>query len=133
MRCARAIALMRLFQPLGVEAEFLGHLDQFLRSFRILDGFGEPSGPVGLFSIMVGLGHRSTFSDKYGLRQKGSTADRASNGILRTQSCRKRTPCSFQENKGSLSAAARWMKAELRPCAGQHGCFESADNPIQSG
>ena len=66
---------MRLFQPFGVEAEFLGHLDQLLRGFRILDGFGEPSGSVGLVSIVVGLGHRSTFLDKYGLRQKGSTFD----------------------------------------------------------
>ena len=53
--------LMRLFQPLGVEAEFLGHLDQLLRGFRILDGFGELPGSVGLVSIVVGLGHRSTF------------------------------------------------------------------------
>ena len=67
--------LMRLFQPFGVEAEFLGHLDQLLRGFRILDGFGELSGSVGLVSIVVGLGHRSTFLDKYGLRQKGSTFD----------------------------------------------------------
>jgi hypothetical protein len=66
---------MRLFQPFGVEAEFLGHLDQLLRGFRILDGFGELSGSVGLVSIVVGLGHRSTFLDKYGLRQKGSTFD----------------------------------------------------------
>ena len=68
---------MRLFQPFGVEAEFLGHLDQLLRGFRILDGFGELSGSVGLVSIVVGLGHRSTFLDKYGLRQKGSTIRRA--------------------------------------------------------
>jgi hypothetical protein len=27
-----------------------------------------------LISIMVGLGHCSTFLDKYGLRQKGSTS-----------------------------------------------------------
>ena len=66
--------LMRLFQPFGVETEFLGHLDQFLRGFRILDGFGEPPGSVGLISIVVGLGHRSTFLDKYGLRKKGSTS-----------------------------------------------------------
>ena len=64
--------LMRLFQPFGVETEFLGHLDQLLRSFRILDGFGELPGSVGLVSIVVGLGHRSTFLDMYGLRQKGS-------------------------------------------------------------
>jgi hypothetical protein len=66
--------LVHLFQPLGIEAEFLGHLDQLLRGFRILDGFGELPGSVGLVSIVVGLGHRSTFLDKYGLRQKGSTS-----------------------------------------------------------
>ena len=65
---------MRRFQPFGVKAEFLGHLDQLLRGFRILDGFGEAAGSLGLISIMVGLGHRSTFLDKYGLRQKGSTS-----------------------------------------------------------
>ena len=64
--------LVRLFQPLGIEAEFLGHLNQLLRGLRILDGFGEPPGSVGLVSIVVGLGHRSTFLDMYGLRQKGS-------------------------------------------------------------
>lgn len=63
---------MRLFQPLGIEAEFLGHLDQLLRGFRILDGFGELPGSVGLIAVVIGLGHRSTFLDKYGLRQKGS-------------------------------------------------------------
>ena len=57
--------LMRLFQPLSVEAKFLSHLDQFLRGFRIVDGFGEPSGSAGLLSIMVGLGHGSTFLDEY--------------------------------------------------------------------
>ena len=61
-------------QPLGIEAEFLGHLDQLLRGFRILDGFGELPGSVGLIAVVVGLGHRSTFLDKYGLRQKGSTS-----------------------------------------------------------
>lgn len=65
---------MRLFQPFGVEAEFLGHLDQLLRRFRILDGCGELPGSGGLISIVVGLGHRSTFLDKYELRQKGSTS-----------------------------------------------------------
>ena len=53
--------LMRLFQPFGVEAELLGHLDQLLRGFWILDGFGELAGSLGLISIVVGLGHRSTF------------------------------------------------------------------------
>jgi hypothetical protein len=66
--------LVHLFQPLGIEAKFLGHLDQLLGGFRILDGFGKPPGSVGLISIMVGLGHRSTFLDKCRLRQKGSTS-----------------------------------------------------------
>jgi hypothetical protein len=66
--------LVHLFQPLGIEAEFLGHLDQLLRGFRILDGFGELPGSVGLIAVVVGLGHRSTFLDKYGLRQIGSTS-----------------------------------------------------------
>jgi hypothetical protein len=65
---------MHLLQPLGIETEFLGHLDQLLRGFRILDGFGELPGSVGLIAVVVGLGHRSTFLDKYGLRQKGSTS-----------------------------------------------------------
>src|SRR5215208_99208 len=68
------LVLMRLFQPFGIEAEFLGHLDQLLRGFRILDGFGELPGSVGLIAVVIGLGHRSTFLDKYGLRQKGSTS-----------------------------------------------------------
>jgi hypothetical protein len=116
--------LMRLFQPFGVETEFLGHLDQFLRGFRILDGFGEPPGSVGLISIVVGLGHRSTFLDKYGLRQKGSTSgmagrgtasprgigrmredEEASNGILTRQRCRKTRPqFVLQEQKESGAA-----------------------------
>lgn len=58
--------LVHLFQPLGIEAEFLGHLDQLLRGFRILDGFGELPGSVGLVSVVVGLGHRSTFLDECG-------------------------------------------------------------------
>jgi hypothetical protein len=66
--------LVHLFQPLGIEAEFLGHLDQLLRGFPILDGFGELPGSVGLIAVVIGLGHRSTFLDKCGLRQKGSTS-----------------------------------------------------------
>ena len=50
-----------LFQALGVEAEFLGHLDQLLGSFGILDGLRQAFGPVGLVSVMIGLGHGSTF------------------------------------------------------------------------
>jgi hypothetical protein len=65
--------LVRLFQPLGVEAKLFSHLAQLLRGFRILDGLGELAGSVGLLSIVVGLGHRSTFLDEYGWRQKGST------------------------------------------------------------
>ncbi len=65
---------MCLFEPFGVEAEFFGHLDQLPRGFRILDGFGKLPGSVGLIAVMIGLGHRSTFLDKYGLRQKGSTS-----------------------------------------------------------
>ena len=56
---------MRLFQPFGVEAKFLSHLDQFLRGFRIVHRLGEPAGSIGLLSIMVGLGHGSTFLDEY--------------------------------------------------------------------
>jgi hypothetical protein len=76
---------MRRFQPFGVKAEFLGHLDQLLRSFRILDGFGEPAGSLGLISIVVGLGHRCTFLDRYELRQKGSTSARGRTGGVRDE------------------------------------------------
>ena len=62
------------FEPFGVEAEFLGHLDQLLRSLRILDRFGQLPRSDGLVPVMIGLGHGSTFLDKYGLRQKGSIA-----------------------------------------------------------
>jgi hypothetical protein len=58
--------LVHLLQPLGIEAEFLGHLDQLLRGFRILDGLGGLLGSVGLVSIVVGLGHRSTILDECG-------------------------------------------------------------------
>jgi len=64
---------VRLFQPLGVEAKLFSHLNQLLRGFRILDGLGELAGSVGLLSLVVGLGHRSTFLDGYGWRQKGSS------------------------------------------------------------
>jgi hypothetical protein len=57
---------MHLLQPLGIETEFLGHLDQLLRGFRILDGFGELPGSVGLIAVVVGLGHRCTFLDECG-------------------------------------------------------------------
>src|ERR1700675_3317800 len=57
----RRKASVRLFQTLGVEAEFLGHLDQLLGSFGILDGFGQAFGPVGLVSVVISLGHGSTF------------------------------------------------------------------------
>jgi hypothetical protein len=66
---------VRLFEPLGVEAELLGHLDQLLRRFRVLDGLRQLSGSVGLISVVIGLGHGSTFLDMYGSRQKGSMPD----------------------------------------------------------
>jgi hypothetical protein len=73
---------------------------------------------------VVGLGHRSTFLDKYGLRQKGSTSgmagrgtasprgigrmredEEASNGILTRQRCRKTRPqFVLQEQKESGAA-----------------------------
>jgi hypothetical protein len=52
---------VRLFQTLGVEAEFLGHLDQLPGSFGIPDGLGQSPGSVGLVSVVIGLGHGSTF------------------------------------------------------------------------
>jgi hypothetical protein len=63
---------MRLFQPLGIEAEFLGHLDKFLRGFRVLDGAGQTLGSDGLVAVVIGLGHGSTFLDRYKPRKKGS-------------------------------------------------------------
>ena len=63
---------MRLFQPLGIEPEFLGHLDELLRGFRVLHSLGQPPGSVGLVSVVISLGHGSTFLDKYSLSQKGS-------------------------------------------------------------
>lgn len=94
--------LVHLFQPLGIEAKFLGHLDQLLRGLRIPDGLGESPRSVGLIAIVVGLSHRSTFSDKYGLRQKGSRSGARrrmggstkwrGNRILTEQRCRKTRP-----------------------------------------
>jgi hypothetical protein len=55
--------LVHLFQPLGIEAEFLGHLDQLLRGFRILDGFDELPVPVGLVSIVVGWSSQHHFDE----------------------------------------------------------------------
>jgi hypothetical protein len=55
---------MRLFQPLGVEAKFFGHLDQLFRSFGISYGLGQPPGSDGLLAIVVGLSHGSTFLDE---------------------------------------------------------------------
>ena len=63
---------MRFFQPLGIEAEFLGHLDKFLRGFRVFDGSGQTLGSDGLVAVVIGLGHGSTFLDRYTLRKKGS-------------------------------------------------------------
>jgi hypothetical protein len=48
---------MRLFEAVGVKPEFLGHFGKLRCGFRVLDGPGQPVGPVGLFSVMVGLGH----------------------------------------------------------------------------
>jgi hypothetical protein len=62
----------RLFEPFGVQPEFLGHLGQLLGSFRIIDGTGQSLGSVGLFSVVVGLGHGGTFSGKSGPGRKGS-------------------------------------------------------------
>jgi len=63
---------MRLFQPLGIEAEFLGHLDEFLGGFRILDGLGQLAGPVGLIAVVIGLSHGGTSPDESEVREKGS-------------------------------------------------------------
>jgi len=52
---------VRLFQPFGVETEFLGHLDKLLGSLRIPDGLRQTPGSVGLVSVVIGLGHGSTF------------------------------------------------------------------------
>ena len=66
---------MGLFQTLGVEAEFLGHLVELLGSFGILDGFRQAFGPVGLVSVVIGLGHGSTFQRiSTGLLQKVRTS-----------------------------------------------------------
>jgi len=61
-----------LFEPLGVNPEFLGHLDKLLGSFRVLDGTRQSFGSEGLVAIVIGLGHVSTFLDRCKLRQKGS-------------------------------------------------------------
>jgi hypothetical protein len=78
----RVRTLEDLVQTLGVEPEFLSHLDKLLRGLGIPDGAGQTLGSNALVAIVVGLGHVSTFSDKYKWRQKGSitsmrTADRA--------------------------------------------------------
>ena len=65
---------MYLLQPLGIDAEFLGHLHQLLGGFRILDSLGQAPGSIGLIAVMIGLSHRSTSPGEYGLRKKGSTS-----------------------------------------------------------
>lgn len=50
-----------LLQPLGVEPEFLGHLDEFLGGLGIPDGTGQTPGSDGLVAIVVGFGHGNTF------------------------------------------------------------------------
>ncbi len=52
---------VRLFQAFGVETELLGHLDKLLGSLGIPNGLRQTPGSVGLVSIVVGLGHGSTF------------------------------------------------------------------------
>ena len=61
-----------LVQPLGIKAEFLGHLDEFLRGLGILDGAGQSLSPDGLVAIVICLGHVSTFLDRSKTSQKGS-------------------------------------------------------------
>ena len=79
-------------------------------------GLRQPSGSVGLVSIVVGLGHRSTFFGYVWIAPKRFDArlpglaigridegrKRRGNNILRGQPGAKRAPCSFQENKRSL-------------------------------
>jgi hypothetical protein len=74
------MALLDLGQPFGVEAKLFGHLEQLLRSLRILDGFSEPFGAVGLVSVVIGLGHGSTFLDRYKSQQKGSITKKRKTG-----------------------------------------------------
>jgi hypothetical protein len=95
---------------------------------------------------VVGLGHRSTFLDKYGLRQKGSTSstrldmagrgtaprgigrmredEAASNGILTRQRCRKTRPLFVLQEQKESGAARSTPDRFVR---------ENADNPIQLG
>src|SRR5260221_14202416 len=54
-------ASVRLVQTLRIEAEFLSHLAKLLGSFGILDVFRQAFGSVGLVSVVIGLGHGSTF------------------------------------------------------------------------
>jgi hypothetical protein len=80
---------------------------------------------------VVGLGHRSTFLDKYGLRQKGSTSGtrldmaelgpvipggmgekKGGNGILTRQGCRKTRPL-FVLQEQKESGAARSNRIDL--------------------
>src|SRR5258705_10364282 len=64
--------LVDLFQPLGVKAEFLSHLNKLLRGLRIFNDAGQSPGSDGLVAVVIGLGHVSTFLDRYRLRKKGS-------------------------------------------------------------
>ena len=61
-----------LFQPLGIEPEFLGHLVELLRGLGVLDGTGQSLGSDRLVAIVICLGHVSTFLDRYKKPQKGS-------------------------------------------------------------
>jgi hypothetical protein len=69
---SRSGTLVVLFQPLGIEAKFLGHFDQPFRGLGIFDGAGQPLSLGGLVAIVVCLGHGGTFLDRSKKRQKGS-------------------------------------------------------------
>ena len=66
-------SVRRLFKAFGIEPELLRHLDKLLGSLRILDGLRQTPGSVGLVSVVIGLGHGSTFHRmSTGCPQKGS-------------------------------------------------------------
>jgi len=109
---------------------------------------------------MIGLGHGSTFLDKYGLRRKGSIAplvtgksarDRpvdncmtrsgaggASNGILRRRRCRKTHPLFVpQEQKESCAAielelVRRWTSSASHCDRRQSHALMKADRLIRT-
>lgn len=77
-----------LFQTLGIELEFLGHLDEFLRGLGVPDGNGQTLGSDGLVAVVVSLGHVGTFSDEYECRRKGSITTMRTAGLCRTRRVR---------------------------------------------